>query len=64
MVSIKGPGLKIFAAIIAVIALGAGIYFTFFQSAGYVDGTATIVSIEEIPIIFPIPTPRTMCSIS
>ena len=55
MVSIKGPGLRIFAAIIAVIALGAGVYFTFFQSAGYVDGTATIVSIEEDPDYIPDP---------
>ena len=55
MISIKGPGLRIFAAIIAVIALGAGIYFTFFQSAGYVDGTATIVSIEEDPNYIPDP---------
>ena len=55
MISIKGPGFKIFAAIIAVIALGAGIYFTFFQSAGYVDGTATIVSIEEDPNYIPDP---------
>ena len=55
MISIKGPGFKIFAAIIAVIALAAGIYFTFFQSAGYVDGTATIVSIEEDPNYIPDP---------
>ena len=55
MISIKGPGLRIFAAIIAVIALGAGIYFTFFQSAGFVDGTATIVSIEEDPDYIPDP---------
>ena len=55
MISIKGPGFKIFAASIAVIALGAGIYFTFFQSAGYVDGTATIVSIEEDPDYIPDP---------
>ena len=53
MISIKGPGIKIFAAIIAVVALGAGIYFTFFQSAGYVDGKATIVSIEEDPDYIP-----------
>lgn len=55
MISVKGPGLKIFAAIIAVIALGAGIYFTFFQSAGFVDGTAVIVSIEEDPDYIPDP---------
>ena len=55
MFSVKGPGFKIFAAIIAVIALGAGVYFTFFQSAGYVDGTATIVSIKEDPDYVPDP---------
>ena len=53
MISIKGPGIKILAAVIALIALGAGIYFTFFQSAGYVDGTATITSIEEDPNYVP-----------
>ena len=47
MISIKGPGLRIFAVIIAVIALAFGIYSTFFQSAGYLKTTATIVSIEE-----------------
>lgn len=47
MISIKGPGLKIFVAILAVIALAFGVYSTFFRSAGFVDATATIVSIEE-----------------
>ena len=55
MISIKGPGLRIFAAIIAVVALGFGIYSTFFQSAGFVDGTATIISIEEDPDYIPDP---------
>ena len=55
MISLKGPGLKIFAAIIAVAALAFGIYSTFFQSAGYVDGTAVIVSIEEDPDYVPDP---------
>ena len=55
MFSVKGPGIKIIAAILAVAALGAGIYFTFFQSAGYVDGTATIISIEEDPDYIPDP---------
>ncbi|MBP3896541.1 MAG: DUF3592 domain-containing protein [Mogibacterium sp.] len=47
MISIKGPGLKIIAVIIAVIALAFGVYSTFIQSAGYMKTTATIVSIEE-----------------
>ena len=55
MFSVKGPGIKIVAAIIALVALGFGIYFTFFQSAGYVDGTATIISIEEDPDYIPDP---------
>ena len=55
MISFKGPGLKIFAAIIAVAALAFGIYSTFFRSAGYVDGTATIISIEEDPDYVPDP---------
>ena len=46
MISLKGPGLKIFAAILAVIALAFGAYSTFFRSEGFVDGTATIISIE------------------
>lgn len=53
MISIKGPGIKIFAAILAVIALGAGIYLTFFQSAGFEKTTATIVSIEDDPDYIP-----------
>ena len=47
MVSLKGPGIKIFAAVIAVIALAFGIYSTFIQSAGYEKTTATITSIEK-----------------
>lgn len=53
MISIKGPGLKIFVAILAVIALAFGVYSTFFRSAGFVDATATIVSIEEDPDYIP-----------
>ena len=55
MISVKGPGLKIFAAIIAVIALGFGIYSTFFRSAGYETTAATITSIEEDPDYIPDP---------
>ena len=46
MVSFRGPKLKIFAAVLAVIALAAGIYNTFIQSRGFVKTTATIVDIE------------------
>jgi hypothetical protein len=55
MISLKGPGLKIFVAILAVIALAFGAYSTFFRSAGFVDGTATIISIEEDPDYIPDP---------
>ncbi len=45
--SIKGPGIKIFALIMGVIALGVGIWMTFFRSAGFKETTATIVTITE-----------------
>lgn len=35
--------------IMALVALAAGVYITFFQSAGFAKTTATIVSIEELP---------------
>ena len=47
MISLKGPGIKIIAAVIAVAAFAIGTYLTFFQSAGYVKTTATILSIEK-----------------
>ena len=47
MISLKGPGLKFFAVIIAVIALAFGVYSTFIQSSGYQKTTATIVSMEK-----------------
>lgn len=53
--SIKGPGVKIFALVLSVIALAAGVYMTFFQSAGYEKTTATIVSIKEDPDYIPDP---------
>jgi hypothetical protein len=53
MFSFKGPGFKVFAAILAVIALGVGVYFTFFQSKGYEKTEATIVSIENDPDSIP-----------
>jgi len=55
MWSFKGPGLKIFASILAVIALAAGIWMTFFQSAGFEKTTATIISIENDPDYIPDP---------
>ena len=55
MLSFKGPGLKIFAAVLAVIALGVGIYFTFFRSKGYEKTEATIVSVENDPDYIPDP---------
>ena len=47
MFSVRGPKLKIFASIIAVIAIAAGIYLTFVQSRGFVKTTATIVAVRE-----------------
>ncbi len=49
MFSVSGPKFKYFALVMAVIAFAAGVYFTFFQSAGFVRTQATIVSIEEEP---------------
>ena len=56
MISIKGPGFKVFASIMAVIALAFGIYSTFIQSAGYEKTTATIVSVEEDPESYVLPS--------
>lgn len=53
--SFKGIGVRILAVILAVIALGAGIYISFFQSAGFEKTTATIVSIEDDPDYVPDP---------
>ena len=47
MISLRGPKLKIFAAVLAVIALAAGIYTAFFESSGFVKTTATIIDIER-----------------
>lgn len=55
MISIKGPALKIVAAIVGLAALIFGIYSTFFMSSGYKTTTATIVSIEEDPDYVPDP---------
>ncbi len=53
--SIKGPGVRIVAAVIAVAALVFGVYSTFFRSAGFEKTTATIVSIEKDPDYIPDP---------
>ena len=53
--SFKGIPLKIFAAVLAVIALGAGIYISFFQTSGFETTKATITSIEEDPNYIPDP---------
>ncbi|MBQ7645739.1 MAG: hypothetical protein IJS94_00575 [Clostridia bacterium] len=55
MFSFKGPGLKIFAAIIALIAIAGGVYLTFFSANGYVKTTAEIISIENDPDYIPDP---------
>ena len=47
MISLRGPKLKIFAAILAAIALAVGVYLTFFHSRGFVKTTGTIVSLRE-----------------
>ena len=46
MISLRGPKLKIFAAVLALIALAAGIYTMFFESRGFVKTTATIIDME------------------
>ncbi|MBQ9719944.1 MAG: hypothetical protein IJV64_04535, partial [Oscillospiraceae bacterium] len=53
MFSVRGPKLKYFALVMAVIAFAIGVYTTFFQSAGYVKTQATIVSIVEVPSDLP-----------
>ena len=47
MFSFKGIPVKIIAAALALIALAAGVYFTFFHSVGFVKTKATIVDIRE-----------------
>ena len=47
MISLRGPKLKVFAGILAVLCLAAGIYYTFFHSRGFVKTTGTIVSLRE-----------------
>ena len=45
--SVRGPKLKVFAAVLACIALIAGIYLSFFHSKGFVKTDAVIVSLER-----------------
>ena len=47
MFSLKGIPVKIIAAVLAVIALAAGVYLTFFHSAGFVKTQATIVDLRD-----------------
>ena len=47
MFSVRGPKLKYFALVMAVIAIAGGVYITFFQMAGFAKTQATIVSIVE-----------------
>ena len=46
MFSVRGPKLKIFAGILAVIVLIVGVYMTFFQSRGFVKTTASITDVR------------------
>ena len=50
MFSLKGIPVKIIAAVLALIALVAGVYVMFFQSAGFVWTQATIVAVEDTSI--------------
>jgi len=47
MISLRGPKLKIIAALIALVCLAAGVYVTFFQSRGFEKTTGTIISLRE-----------------
>ena len=53
--SFRGIPFKIMAIVLAVIALGAGIWMTFIQSAGFQSTKATIISIEDDPDYVPDP---------
>jgi hypothetical protein len=47
MISLRGPKLKILAAVIAAACLIAGVYFTFFQSRGFLKTTGTITELRS-----------------
>ncbi len=46
MFSLRGPGPKIFAGVLAVIVLIVGVYMTFFQSRGFVRTTASMTDVR------------------
>ena len=46
MFSVRGPKLKYFAAVLALICLCGGVYVTFFQARGFEKTSATIVDFE------------------
>ena len=48
MFSFKGIGVKYFAMILGLIAVVAGVYFTFFHSTGFVKTQAVIVDVEDV----------------
>ncbi|MBQ6519729.1 MAG: DUF3592 domain-containing protein [Anaerolineaceae bacterium] len=52
MFTVKGLKFKHFALIMAAVCIAAGIYLTFFHSAGFVPTKAVIVSITEDPDAF------------
>lgn len=47
MISLRGPKLKFFAGILALIVLAVGVYVSFFQSRGFEKTEATIVDLAE-----------------
>ena len=47
--SVQGLRIRYIALALALIAIAAGVYFTFFQSRGFEKTQAKIVSIEELP---------------
>ncbi len=49
MFSFKGIGLKYFALFMALVALAAGVYLSFFHSSGFVKTEAVIVDVEYVP---------------
>ena len=48
MFSFKGIGIKIFALILAIVAIVIGIYLTFFHSSGFVKTQAMVTAVEKI----------------
>ncbi len=48
MFSLKGIPLKILAGVLALVALAAGVYMTFFRSAGFVRTEAIIVEVRDV----------------